>query len=191
MKDTHLKDDVLVALCLDEAPIESSDHLAACPACGRRLASLAAMLDGIADTMTATADAAFPPERRARQQMRILQRVAQHATFGRVLAFPHAHQPASRRPLRPTRMRRWVAGAAAAGLFIGMLAGHLVHQLPVLQPAAQTQTAPVRQPAAALRAATTLSDDEFLREVQRVLDRSGPVALGRLDALTPVAWEMP
>lgn len=193
MKDMHLTDDVLVALCLEGPASENDHHLAACPACERRLASLATMLDEVSTSAAAEADAAFPPERRARQQTRILQRLNHHASFGRVLAFPHAHAPTpSLRPHRPTRLRRWVAGAAAAGLFIGMLAGRLTHQVPALQPQAPSHAQPLRQANVPLRAATTpLSDDEFLREVQRAMERSGPVALGRLDALTPVAWEMP
>lgn len=191
MKDMHLTDDVLAALCLEGPGSENGQHLAACPACERRLASMVMMLDEVSATADAAADAAFPPDRRARQQARILQRLDHHPTFGRVLAFPHAHAPAaSLRPHRPTRLRRWVAGAAAAGLFIGMLAGRLTHQLPVLEPQAPSHAQPLRQSNVPLRAATTpLSDDEFLREVEQAMERSGPVALGRLEFLTPVAWD--
>lgn len=195
MKDTHLTDDVLTALCLTGPGADGSGHLGACPACERRLVSLAAMLEEVSDSAAASADEAFPPERRARQHARILQRLDHHASFGKVLAFPHA-APGASVPFRPTRVRRWVAGAAAAGLFVGgMLAGLLLHQIPVSPrstPAQATpvQTAPARQSAPALRTVSaSLSDDELLLEIERSIARSGPMALHRLDALTPVAWE--
>jgi hypothetical protein len=192
MKDTHLKDDELVALCMDAAlasPVPGR-HLAGCAACRHRRAALADMLDGVSHTATSEADAAFPAERRARQLVRILQRLDRHATFGRVLAFPRAS--AVRTPfLRPRPMRRWIAGAAAAGLFIGMLAGHLAHEFPArTPPSADPAAALVTAARAPLIAAPAVSDDEFLIEVQNAVSRSGPVAFGPLADLTPVAWEV-
>jgi anti-sigma factor RsiW len=191
MKHMHLEDDALVALCLEPpaADAERRAHLAACPVCERRMTELSTLLGEIATASADQADAAFPAERLTRQQMRILQRVEQHGTVGRVLTFPAAR--ARRTSKRPTPARRWIAGAAAAGLFVGMLAGHLAHQLPVLRD--QTAAAPV----VAQRAATgpirpvataAISDDDFLIEVQTALERSGPVAFAQLDQLTPVAW---
>ena len=192
MKITHLRDDELVALCMDAAgPASSSSHpaahLTACSACQARRAAIAAVLDDVSRTASSAADAAFPPERRARQHARILQRLDRHAPFGRVLAFPRADAPRTRF-LQPRPARRWIAGAAAAGLLIGMLAGHLVHELPVLRTTAGGDAAPVQHARAALPA--PLSDDEFLLEVQAAVERSGPVAFGPLVELTPVAWEV-
>lgn len=194
MKDPHLTDDALAALCLTGAGSEGSGHLAACAACERRLVSLATMLQEIADTATAGADQAFPPERRARQHARILQRIDHQAGFGKVLAFPNASPEASS-PIRPTRVRRWVAGAAAAGLFIGMLAGRLTNGLPDFDrsaPAAGSAGQSALPSGTALRtaAAAPLSDDELLLEIERSIARSSPLALYRLDAVTPVTWEI-
>ena len=100
---------------------------------------------------------------------------------------------AGRALLRPTPIRRWVAGAAAAGLLIGMAAGHFVHELPALREpaAAPQQVVLTRSPVLPRRAASTVSDDEFLREIEYAVSSSGPAALRRIDALTPVAWEVP
>jgi hypothetical protein len=88
-------------------------------------------------------------------------------------------------------MRRWIAGAAAAGLFIGMLAGHLAHEFPArTPPSADPAAALVTAARAPLIAAPAVSDDEFLIEVQNAVSRSGPVAFGPLADLTPVAWEV-
>ena len=64
---------------------------------------------------TAEADAAFSDERLAKQRARILQRLEQEGRPGRVITFPAAHT--QRPPLRARPGMRWVAGAAAAGLF--------------------------------------------------------------------------
>jgi hypothetical protein len=155
------------------------------------MTELTALLGEIVDASSDAADAAFPADRLARQQTRILQRVDQQGTVGRVLAFPVAR--ARRASMRPTPARRWIAGAAAAGLFVGMLAGHLAHQLPVLQDQAAPGTgAAVRAPAGPIRpiATAAMSDGDFLIEVQTALERSGPVAFARLDELTPVTWDV-
>ena len=193
MKHVHLEDDALVALCMEKpAPAGDPDwpaHLAVCSACRHRMTELSMLLDEVADASADMVDAAFPAERLARQQTRILQRVDQQGTVGRVLAFPIAR--ARRASSRPTPVRRWIAGAAAAGLFVGMLAGHLAHQLPVLQePISSAPVASGRPLAGPIRpvATASTSDDDFLLEVRAALDRSGPVAFARLDELTPVAW---
>jgi hypothetical protein len=86
-----------------------------------------------------------------------------------------------------------VAAAAAAGLVIGMLAGHFAHELPG---AARVGPAPQllaneSGSAVTLRAvATTMTDDEFLGQVELAIGGSGPVALRPLDVLTPRAWEV-
>ena len=69
----------------------------------------------------------FTDERLARQRAHILQRVEQESRHGQLISFPagHAASPTLLRIVRPAS--RWIAGAAAAGLFIGLLAGHLAH----------------------------------------------------------------
>ena len=122
---SHLSDDQLIELCLG-----GGDRVAApgCAACEARRADLAALLDEVVRRRRHEADAAFPAERLARQQARILHRLEQDGRPGRLIAFPgHTQEPS---PLRVRPRTRWIAGAAAAGLVIGLLAGHLAHDIP-------------------------------------------------------------
>jgi hypothetical protein len=187
MKHTHLTDDELVALCVPQPTLLD----VGCEACERRRTELAALLDEISDEATAAADAAFPPDRLARQYSRILQRLEQHGRLGRVITFPLGEAKRASL-LRPRVARRWVAGAAAAGLIIGLAAGHLAHEIPALtRPAAVQPTTFARVQSIPLGMAGTASDDEFLREVEMAVGSSGPAALRRLESLTPVAWAVP
>lgn len=193
----HLSDDRLIELGMIEpgmiepgtAGLEASGnaHLAACAQCQLRCASLVLLLDEVTAVTGAEADAAFPGERLARQQARILQRIDQDGRPGRLIVFPAGRPPA---PLlvRSRPASRWVAAAAVAGLVVGLLTGQF---LPVGSSAPASQI--VSNEAGAgmtLRAvSTTLSDDEFLGQVEAA-GSAGPAALRPLDALTPRAWEV-
>jgi len=85
---------------------------------------------------------------------------------------------------------RWIAGAAAAGLVIGLLAGHLAHDLPTagVSPASQAGGPPE---AATLQVvSTTLSEEEFLGRLEMAIDGAGGSALRPLHDLTPLVWEL-
>jgi anti-sigma factor RsiW len=184
MTHTHLTEAQLIALCVPGAALSERRHaVAGCASCESRLISLDAMLEEVSTVAESQADAAFPPERLARQHAQILHRLEQHRRMARVLAFPHARRPSM--PARP--MRRWVAGAAAAGLLVGMLAGHLVHEIPGLRLQAGDSSTRDGVTPVPLHASAT-SDDDFLFEIEQAVN-SGPESLRRLDRLTPVAWE--
>ncbi|HEY6360767.1 MAG TPA: hypothetical protein VIX63_06660 [Vicinamibacterales bacterium] len=181
---SHLSDDQLLELCLggDERPV------AGCAACETRRADLAALLDEVSDAAACHADAAFPADRLARQQARILQRIEQDGRPGRIIAFPGHGQEAAL--LRDRPRARWIAAAAVAGLVIGLLAGHLQHDLlgrvsaPSV-PAVRTTDAP---DVPTLRA---VSEDEFLDQIEMAADSPGPgTALRPLHDVTPRAWEV-
>ena len=180
---SHLSDDELIELYLAGA----TEH--GCPACEARRADLAALMADISDAAVDEADALFPADRLARQQARILGRLEQDGRPGRVIAFP-SHSPDG--PLPRTRpAARWIAAAAAAGLVIGLLAGHLAHDMPgrAAAPAvgARVIDAP---PQPALRAvATTFSEDEFLVQIDQAADSPGGLSLRSLHEATPRAWE--
>ena len=140
MKHTHLTDEQLIATCL-AGPVSDADQHGdrrrrVRARVSRRRAALAGLLDEVSTSATVgVRRRRFPPERLAASSTRESsqrldqQRLDQHRA-GRVIAFPLAHaQRASQLHTRP--VRRWIAGAAAAGLLIGMVAGHLVHELPV------------------------------------------------------------
>jgi anti-sigma factor RsiW len=190
---SHVSDDRLVEVCLEQAPTDSeAAHLTACDRCRTRRARLEAMFMDIHDAASAEADEIFPPERLAAQQARILQRIEQDGRPARVIAFPAA-PAAELRPLRTRPAGRWIAGAAAAGLTIGLLAGHLVHDLPTLgrpsrptlvSNSARATASPSPRPAAEIVNAS-FNEEEFLGEIENALDGPHVPALRPLNDLTP------
>jgi hypothetical protein len=160
---------------------------------------IATLLAEYSEAVTAEADAAFPAERLARQQARILQRLEQEGRPGKLIAFPagHAHEAP---PLRARPGMRWIAGAAAAGLIIGVVAGHLTHdfsnraagrapQIAGSRP--DSGIATVETGTVTLRAvSTTLSEEEFLGQLEIAIEGNRSASLQPLDELTPRVWEI-
>jgi len=188
MTHRHLSDDRLVEIGLTEAwSAGEQQHLGACAACEAKRAAFAHMLDEIAQSAAEDADAAFPAERLARQERSILERLNHDARPGRVIAFPTvqiADSPTSHK--QP--VRRWIAAAAVAGLVVGLVAGRLGRELPGGTDAPQAASRSTA-PAPGFRAAT-LSDDEFLGQIERAVDSRGGASLRALDDLTPRAWDV-
>ena len=189
----HLSDDRLIEVCLDSAPAQGEiQHLELCVECQGRRADLARLLTDVSQAVAAEADAAFPAERLTRQHARILQRLEHEGQPGRVIAFPAGHA-AEALALRTRPAMRWIAGAAAAGLVIGVLAGHLAHDFSVIRPTRASQTAAAARPAPdvpTLQAvATTISEDELLGQIDLAIEGSGGTSLRPLDDLTPSTWE--
>jgi hypothetical protein len=181
----HLSDDRLIEVCLDRVPEPREQrHLDGCPECEQRRSDLAQLLADVSDVAIAEADVAFPAERLVRQQARILHRLEHEGRPARVIAFPagHGHDVT---PLRARPGMRWVAAAAAAGLVIGLVAGHLAHDLPV------AGTSPRQAPGTGTLQAvsTSLSEEEFLGQLE-VAIQGGSTALRPLDDLTPRVWEV-
>lgn len=195
MSSRHLPEDHLIEMCLGGAVSAGDEqHLAGCGACTERRTTVAHMLDDIQTAATVAADTAFPPDRLARQQARILQRIEHEVRPGRVLAFPAA--PSLDVPVLPRRRSAsWAVtiAAAAAGLVVGAFAGQLAPDLssprspePVVR-AAASASVPV---SGALRTVAAISDDEFLGQIELAVGRPGPAVLRPLEALTPRAWEV-
>ena len=190
----HLSDDRLIEVCLESAPARGELlHLDSCVECQARRADIARMLDDVSQVASDEADAVFPAERLARQQARIVQRLEHEGRPGRVIAFPAGHG-SDPFVLRTRPAMRWIAGAAAAGLVIGLLAGHLSN-FSVIRPAGRaTQLAVVARPDAATptlhAVATTISEDEFLGQIDLAIEGSGSTSLRPLDELTPRVWEV-
>ena len=188
----HLSDDNLIDVCLHVGVSpEEEHHLKACERCEARRADFARFLGQMTDAAVQESDAVFSPERLAKQHARILQRIEHEGRPARVIAFPaipiYATWTASRRPAM-----RWLAGAAACGLVIGVLAGHFAHQLPA-RPSISVRQAPVRPGGGPtlLSATATLTDDEFLGQIESALENPSMPDLRPLDDLTPTAWEAP
>ena len=149
----------------------------------------ARLMDDVSAVLRAEADVVFTNERLARQRAQILRRIEEATRPGQVITFPNA-QPA-RQALRARPGMRWIAGAAAAGLLIGVAAGHLAHDLP-------GGSRPVPSPVVARRSlqptlqavSTTMSEEEFLGQLEIAIETTGGSALRPLDDLTPRVWEV-
>jgi anti-sigma factor RsiW len=184
--NSHVSDDRLVELCLEHT---SSDHealhLAGCERCRMRHARLESMLREMRSAADVETDAIFPPERLAAQHARILQRVEQDGRPARVIAFP-AVPAVDTRPLRTRPAARWIAGAAAAGLAIGLLTGLLVQDLPFGRqgrPALVSSRGVESRNAQVVNA--SFNDEQFLVEVETALDGPHLAVLQPLNDLTP------
>ena len=186
LSDAQLIDGSVGHAANHEQARQCADHVEHCGECRTRHESLHALLADAATAATADADVAFSTERLTRQHDRIMERVEQVSRVGRVISFPAAFGRVT--PPSAASGSRWIAAAAAAGLVVGLLGGHLTHDLRV-QPgvgmAGRTPTAravivPVAQPA----------EDDLLDQVEVAFEGRGPSALRPLDALTPVAWDV-
>lgn len=189
----HLSDDQLIEVCVDRAAdAHERQHLEQCTDCEERRADIARLLADHSQTAVSEADAAFPAERLARQQSRILQRLEREGRPGRLIAFPAGYMH-ERSGLRARPGMRWIAGAAAAGLIIGVVAGQLAHDFSTrVDPRGPQVVASRPEPGApALRAvSTTLTEEEFLGELEMAIEGTRSPALRPLDDLTPRVWEV-
>jgi hypothetical protein len=156
-------------------------------------ALLRAELAVVRPEIEALADASGTADRFAAQRAAILQRLADEQGDSRVLAFPPRAGRTAARHAPPGG--RWLAGAAAAGLLLGLGAGQLRAVL-LPAPARVVSHAPYRpapvveMPAVAeggILADGEIREEEFLREMEVTLNARGVRELRALDALTPRA----
>ena len=104
-------------------------HLDRCDICAERAVDLGRWLDELKSDATDAADAVFTTERLSAQESQILRRLEQLDSPARVISFPAATR-ADRQELAGRRVDvSWVGVAAAAGLMIGILGGHMGTQL--------------------------------------------------------------
>jgi hypothetical protein len=98
-------------------------HLATCRQCAARFDELVRTLHHMHEAAVREADTVFTSDRLHDQRDRIMRRIERHDHPAEVVAFPYrtATHPAVHRLLGPAR--RWVAGAAAAGLAAGLFLG--------------------------------------------------------------------
>lgn len=190
MRKNHLSDDRLIDVCLDTANYAAErNHLENCPECAERSTHLNRMLTDIAAVTVAEADAAFSVDRLAKQRARILQRLEHEGRAGRVITFPG--NLTQRPSLRARPGMRWVAGAAAAGLLIGVVAGHLAHVVDPNRWSGSPTQAGLQPPGTTLHAvSTTLSEEEFLGMLEVAIEGTTGASLRPLDDLTPLVWEV-
>jgi anti-sigma factor RsiW len=195
----HLHDERLFDCYLTERtgdPIDppAAEHLADCHACSARYAELTQLMDTLRRDGDADADAVFTPERLRVQQQQIARRIEQVGRPARVISFPSR---IVRRTIGASQSRiapRWVAAAAAAGMFIGVAvgasyewnAGHVPARFGARD--ANARMAPV-----ATRGTTpadVANDDAFLSDLELALERPHTRELQAFDAFTPHVREI-
>jgi hypothetical protein len=175
---SHLSDDQLM-----ETYVLAGDnrHLAICRPCKTRFDDLVRALEQVREDATREADQIFTNERLHDQHDRIMRRLERHGHSAEVVRFPtrSSAPPDARRVIGPAR--RWVAGAAAAGLAAGLVLGFSMDR-----PDRIAGTTPSVAPgvtAATWRAAVA-RDDQFLTEIDDALMGSRATELRAIDAMT-------
>lgn len=159
-------------------------HAGACAECRAEAEAIAAALADLRTDLEAQADAAFTPLALDRQRAAIMRRLMP-AERARILSFP------ARGPARPSaygHARRWVAGAAAAGLILGVVAGRvLLPSGPQLwQQGSSSAPSAAATTARALPATVPVDADEiFLTELDMAAVQPRIEPLLAIDALTP------
>ncbi len=205
----HIEEELLFECYLaekDGEPIDppAAEHLADCARCGARYADLQRFMDGLRSDAEHDLDEAFPHDRLRAQQQQIARRIEHIGHPARVISFPRqapdAHAAASRSRIAP----RWLAGAAAAGLVLGVSLGSALYQgsTPVEQAGAPTistnvsnAAGPLEAPAVPARALEQANGVDFLSELELseleiALERPYTPELVALDELTPHVREV-
>jgi len=214
VRTAHLQDDALFDCYFASRRGEtldppSAEHLADCPVCAGRYTDIGAFLNTLGEDADAEISALFPPERLREQQQDIAKRLELVGRAARVISFPGraaaAAAPAAgtQKPRTSTSrlVSRWVAGAAAAGLFVGVAAGTMFNFSPRFDfregrrtgaaagsHQAAGSTLPTRlSPGSAEKAVKAVvdMDDMFMSDLESVLDRPHTSELVAFDALTP------
>jgi hypothetical protein len=176
----------------------TAEHLSDCDACRLRFDELSQFLGALRHEADAELEAAFPPDRMRAQQQEIARRLESVGRAARVISFPG--RVAARQSTASTARlaSRWVAAAAAAGLFVGVAAGTAFNfggrldfvrgaRLNMGQTARQRMTVGVPAlltPAVGVATGSD-SDDVFMSDLESALDRPHTRELVVFDALTP------
>jgi hypothetical protein len=202
----HLHDDSLTDCYFAERRGEALDppaaeHLADCQSCAERYAEFDRFMTSLRDEADTELDARYPADRLRAQQQEIARRLESIGRAARVITFPGG--AAARRTASPgRRAARWIAGAAAAGLFVGVAAGTFFDfsnrfEFGILGRRTVAQrnmreisgsTLPARLTTAP--AATSETDDMFMSALDLALDRPHTSELVAFDALTPHVREI-
>jgi hypothetical protein len=171
-----------------------AEHIADCHDCGKRYADLARFMEGLSTEAASEGDAVFTPERLRLQRQQIARRIEHLGHPARVITFPSQQVMQRNGVSTPRPARRWIAAAAAAGLFIGVGTGILL----------DWERTPSRRVSAAYPRQTVLSsaavrlenrpdpfeDNKFLSELELAGDRPRIRELSAIDALTPHVREI-
>jgi hypothetical protein len=208
----HLQDDSLSECYFAERRGEALDppaaeHLADCPTCAARYAEFERFMASLRDEADAEIDALFPAERLRAQQEEIVRRLESIGRAARVISFPGRAASGRTTPSTTRLAMRWVAGAAAAGLFVGVAAGTFFDfgnrfefgirgrrgsaQRSLREGVNQARATSTRLapngsgPSVAGASIAAEADDVFMSALDMALDRPHTSELVAFDALTP------
>jgi hypothetical protein len=201
-RSEHLHDDHLVECYFADRRGEaldppSAEHLSDCTTCEARYAQLMTFFDDVRTETDAEADAIFNPERLRHQHEQILRRLEHASRSARVISFPTLSPT---HPMAGTGSRsgpRWLAAAAAAGLFVGVAVGGTLWQpgnrrsspppmrVATTQSAARLAPSPVVLVNTPASGSDSIDDDAFLMQLEFALERPHTQELQPFDALTP------
>ena len=193
----HVLADAATQLLNGESPALTPTvqaHLDRCDRCAARLDELREFMSLERADAAAAADAAFPESRLRAQRTSILARLEQARAGSRVLHFPTFPATRTWMSQRNRPAMRWLAGAAAAGLLVGLGAGQLAftgHQIRFhATAAAPTRAAnwtPARwrstadAPTPHIERLPAASEEAFLSDMELVLNKRRNAALRALD----------
>lgn len=168
----------------------AADHLADCEACAARYADLAGFMDDLRDESSSEVAAMFTPERLREQQQQIARRLEHVGRQARVISFPGKLVRRTMTAPGSHTAPRWVAAAAAAGLFVGVAVGAGYrfgsHPRGVEQTLARQSPVVPRS----LNPSASSADDAFLSDLEVALERPHTRELIAFDALTPHVREV-
>jgi hypothetical protein len=199
----HLLEERLLDCYLAERNGETADpriaeQLLDCETCTGRYSDLAAFMDALNSEGAAESDAIFTAERLRAQQQQIARRLEHVGHSARVLSFPQRLVRGTMTPVSGHSAPRWVAAAAAAGLFIGVAVGasytHGYGSRPPMTQVAvarQMSPAPASSPIATRADSAAPADDaDLMIDLETAMERPHTRELLAFDALTPHVREV-
>ena len=198
----HLPDERLFDCYLAERsgePLDppTAEHLADCSSCAARYAELGDFVDGLRAEGETEADAVFTPERLRAQRQLVARRIEHVGHPARIISFPRQIARGTMTASGSRTAPRWVAAAAAAGLFVGLALGASyqwdAHGRPDRAVEEIAATRPARLTPVATRGGSQSdvgADAVFLSDLEAALERPRTRELLAFDAFTPHVREI-
>lgn len=178
----------------------TAEHLSDCTACRHRFDELSEFMTALRNDADAELDTLFPPDKLRAQQQEIARRVEHIGRPARVISFPGRLAVRQTTTSTVRLATRWIAAAAAAGLFVGVAAGTAFNFGGRLNfsPGARlsygrgrpVSNVPSHLSAPHIEATPPVSDDAFMSDLESALDRPHTSELVVFDALTPHVREI-
>ena len=192
----HLDDRAIAALWADATLAGGQlahPHLRSCAPCRGRVAAFTEWLDRVRTDANAEADEAFPVERLAAQHAQIFRRIEAAERPARVIAFPRFARPIAS---STSHARRWIAGAAAAGLLVGVGVGQFMDlRYPVrrdITRSADIAQAPRPDRGGSIQPVSlSITDEELMSRIDDLSSPKMPDSLLVFDSMTPRARDYP